>query len=86
MLLPALQDWALCLEMVHIAHFSDRDYVCQLWDLALKEAWQRQWGGGDAAAASSSSSDEDQRAAAALDECCRCVETLGEQFYPNENR
>ncbi|KAI3427442.1 hypothetical protein D9Q98_010357 [Chlorella vulgaris] len=71
------QSWRLCLEMVHLAHFSDRSYVCQLWDLALKEAWQQQWEGGGA--------DADRRAAEALDECCRCVEALGEQFYPNEN-
>jgi hypothetical protein len=32
-----LQNWPLCLEMVHLAHFSDRAYVCQLWDLALKQ-------------------------------------------------
>ncbi len=31
------QNWLLCLEMVHLAHFSDQQYVCQLWDLALKE-------------------------------------------------
>lgn len=44
----------------------------------LPQAWQRQWeaGGGD----------EEARAAAALDEACRCVEALGEQFYPNDNR
>ena len=35
--LPCLQAWRLCLEMVHLAHFSDRPYVRQLWDLALKE-------------------------------------------------
>jgi hypothetical protein len=36
------QNWRLCLEMVHLAHFTDRAYVCQLWDLALKEV--RGWG------------------------------------------
>ncbi|PSC67210.1 nuclear pore complex NUP155 [Micractinium conductrix] len=77
--IPA-QAWRLCLEMVHLAHFSDRPYVRQLWDLALKEVWQQQWdAGGDAGAG------DDAAAAAALDACCRCVESLGVQFYPNED-
>lgn len=43
------------------------------------QAWQQQWesgGGGD----------DEARAAAALDEACRVVESLGEHFYPNDNR
>ncbi|PRW05942.1 nuclear pore complex Nup155 isoform B [Chlorella sorokiniana] len=72
------QNWPLCLEMVHLANFGDRPYVCQLWDLALKEAWQQQWESGG-------SDDDDVRAAAALDEACRCAEALGEHFYPNDN-
>ncbi|EFN51092.1 hypothetical protein CHLNCDRAFT_141404 [Chlorella variabilis] len=80
------QNWLLCLEMVHLAHFSDRTYVSQLWDLALKEVWLQQWAGGSgAAAADDGGGSEERRAAAALDECCRCVENLGEQFYPNDN-
>lgn len=41
---PAVQNWSLCLEMVHLANFGDRPYVCQLWDLALKEASGRSCG------------------------------------------
>lgn len=43
------------------------------------QAWQQQWEGGEGG-------DERQRAAAALDEACRVVEALGEQFYPSDNR
>lgn len=41
-----VQNWRLCLEMVHLANFSDRQYVCQLWDLALKEVGGRERGTG----------------------------------------
>ncbi|KAL4426022.1 hypothetical protein ABPG75_010038 [Micractinium tetrahymenae] len=78
------QNWRLCLEMVHLANFSDRQYVCQLWDLTLKEAWQQQWEAGGEAAAAVGAGD-DAAVAAALDESCQVVESLGEQFYPNEN-
>lgn len=43
-LAAVLQNWRLCLEMVHLANFSDRQYVCQLWDLALKEVGRRRRG------------------------------------------
>lgn len=44
------------------------------------QVWQQQWdAGGDAGAG------DDAAAAAALDACCRCVESLGVQFYPNED-
>ncbi|KAL4425159.1 hypothetical protein ABPG77_008264 [Micractinium sp. CCAP 211/92] len=78
------QNWRLCLEMVHLANFSDRQYVCQLWDLTLKEAWQQQWEAGGEAAAAVGAGD-DAAAATALDECCQLAESLGGQFYPNEN-
>lgn len=51
------------------------------------QVWLQQWAGGSgAAAADDGGGSEERRAAAALDECCRCVENLGEQFYPNDNR
>lgn len=49
------------------------------------QAWQQQWEAGGEAAAAVGAGD-DAAAAAALDECCQLAESLGEQFYPNENR
>jgi hypothetical protein len=52
--------------------------------LCHPQTWQQQHDSGDAG--DEGMEDEEARAAAALDACCRCVENLGEQFYPSDNR
>lgn len=70
--------WAQCLELLNISSVSDPPYLRQLWDLLLKEEWQKGWN------ETTRGSDEEQRALAGLRAAAEAVSNLGEKFYPNE--
>lgn len=67
--------WDMCLCLCNCANTVPGEYVRQLWDLLLKQAWETAQG-----ADGSSSSD------VRLALCCECTQELGVKFYPNENR
>lgn len=73
--------WDMCLQICNFAGSVPSDYVRQLWDLLLKEAWET---GGITAPnnAAKQGVDSDTR----LERCCDKVQELGVNFYPNEGR
>lgn len=68
--------WDVCLEICDFAGNVPAEYVAQLWDLLLKQAWEGGGGGGGGGL------EADVR----LERCCEVVEGLGAKFYPNEGR
>lgn len=69
--------WDVCLEICNFAGNVPADYVRQLWDLLLKQAWEQFEGEGEPPGG-----EPDAR----LEHCCNAVEALGVNFYPNEGR
>ena len=69
--------WAQCLELLDISSVSDPPYLRQLWDLLIKEQWQKGWN-------EDRSGDDEQGALAGLRAAAEAVSVLGEKFYPNE--
>ncbi|KAK9832768.1 hypothetical protein WJX84_003081 [Apatococcus fuscideae] len=55
--------------MVALAHYTDRPWIRDLWDVYLRQGW-------DAAMS--------QGSEAQLTECCLRVSALGEQLHPND--
>lgn len=84
-LLPRLQLWGLCLEMVDVAGYSDPSYVRQLWDVHLKAAVdaaaKRSGGGSDR-----QSDGEEADTTPGLEAAAAEVACLGERFYPSPAR
>ena len=68
--------WDLCLEICDFAGNVPPEYVRQLWDLMLKQAWEA------AVGAAGGEADTDVR----LGHCCDKAQELGGKFYPNESR
>jgi hypothetical protein len=71
--------WGVCLDICNFAGNVPAEYVRQLWDLLLKQAWEQL---GDDAGAGSAGGEVDAR----LQGCCDKVQALGVNFYPNESR
>jgi hypothetical protein len=71
-----LELWGVCLDICNFAGNVPAEYVRQLWDLLLKQAWEQL--GDD----SEGSGEPDAR----LQGCCDKVQALGVNFYPNESR
>jgi hypothetical protein len=67
--------WDSCLRLCNVANTVPGEYVRQLWDLLLKQAWEGAVGADGAV-------DSDVRLAM----CCERTQELGAKFYPNDNR
>jgi hypothetical protein len=67
--------WDSCLCLCNVANTVPGEYVRQLWDLLLKQAWEGAVGADGAV-------DSDVR----LTLCCERTQELGAKFYPNDNR
>lgn len=74
----AAQLWGLCLEMVHVAGYSDPSYVRQLWDVHLKAAID--------AALERAGGGAGDPADAALEAAASEVATLGQRLFPSDSR
>ncbi|KAK9837777.1 hypothetical protein WJX74_004885, partial [Apatococcus lobatus] len=60
--------WGFALEMVALAHYTDRPWIQDLWDVYLRQGWD----------AARSQGNEGQ-----LEKCCLRAASLGEQIHPN---
>jgi hypothetical protein len=69
-----LELWGVCLDICNFAGNVPAEYVRQLWDLLLKQAWEQ--------LGNEAGGEPDAR----LQGCCDKVQALGVNFYPNESR
>lgn len=67
--------WDMCLCLCNCANTVPGEYVRQLWDLLLKQAWE------DAVGADGGVGSDVRLAL-----CCERTQELGAKFYPNDNR
>ena len=84
--------WGTCLELVHLSGYGDVVYVRQLWNLFLKDEWERGYASASRFATKSrrntltaAESLEDLEGwTSGLQMAADSVAMLGEQFYPSE--
>lgn len=73
-----LELWGVCLDICNFAGNVPAEYVRQLWDLLLKQAWEQQQ-------QQQQQGDEAGEPDGRLQGCCDKVAALGVNFYPNES-